>query len=203
MVAAQGRTRLRVGRTTAARDRGCRLALYLAPAALTLRVSRGSRPLPLSEGPSVVLGAVLAGSGLWFFYAGTREFRSFEQMSDTKAGHLMTGGPYRYSRNPQVVGWGWCSSELHSGVAHSMDCCPCSPSSWFIACTSLTRNVTWSASSARSTDVTGQGQPGFSVFLRVVRRMRNTPKEPPVTVKRRRGGTFTQARSPKEEVSAP
>lgn len=79
--------------------------LYLAHAALTLRMSRRSRPLP-SGGLSSALGVVLAGSGLGFFCAGAQEFRSFEQVSGTEAGNLVTGGPYRYSRNPQVVGWG-------------------------------------------------------------------------------------------------
>lgn len=35
-----------------------------------------------------------------------REFRSFEQTSGLEKGELVKSGPYRYSRNPQVVGWG-------------------------------------------------------------------------------------------------
>ena len=54
----------------------------------------------------MLLGGSLVLFGSWFFVASVREFRSFEQMSGTEPGNLVTSGPYRYSRNPQIVGWG-------------------------------------------------------------------------------------------------
>lgn len=82
-------------------------ALYLVHAALTASASlRRRRPLPVGETLSVALGGASVVLGSYLFAAGVREFRSFEQMAGVEQGELVKSGPYRYSRNPQVVGWG-------------------------------------------------------------------------------------------------
>lgn len=81
--------------------------LYVAHLFATLAAAvRSGRPPPLREKPSMVLGVLLALPGTWFYVGAMREFQSFEQLSGTEPGNLVTGGPYRYSRNPQIVGWG-------------------------------------------------------------------------------------------------
>ncbi len=81
--------------------------LYLTHAALTMGTAlRSYRSLPRGKRPSAALEAAAALSGLAFYGAAMREFRSFEQVSGTEAGNLVKTGPYRYSRNPQVIGWG-------------------------------------------------------------------------------------------------
>jgi protein-S-isoprenylcysteine O-methyltransferase Ste14 len=81
--------------------------LYVTHLFITLRAALHSgRTLPLPQKPSIVLGSLLTLFGSRFFVAAVREFRSFEQMSGTEAGNLVKTGPYRYSRNPQIVGWG-------------------------------------------------------------------------------------------------
>ncbi|CAN5624389.1 hypothetical protein BH24ACT21_BH24ACT21_11030 [soil metagenome] len=81
--------------------------LYLIHLFTTLAASwRSTQLLPLPGKPSIALGGLLTLSGVSFFVAAVREFRSFKQMSGTETGNLVTSGPYRYSRNPQVVGWG-------------------------------------------------------------------------------------------------
>lgn len=82
-------------------------ALYALHAGLTLAAARHvGRPLPMVKASAVAMGGALALLGSWFFVWGVREFSTFEQMSGVETGHLVKSGPYRYSRNPQVVGWG-------------------------------------------------------------------------------------------------
>lgn len=81
--------------------------LYLTHAGLTVSASlRPSRPLPVARKTATALGASAAVSGMALSAAAIWEFRSFRQMSALKTGQLVKSGPYRYSRNPQVVGWG-------------------------------------------------------------------------------------------------
>ncbi len=81
--------------------------LYLTHLLTTVVTAlRSTKALPLHRKPSMVLGGVLVLFGVWFFAAAVRKFRSFEQMSGTETGDLVKSGPYRYSRNLQIVGWG-------------------------------------------------------------------------------------------------
>lgn len=80
--------------------------LYIAHLLTTLGAAwRSTQSLPLRGKPSMFLGGSLAIFGSLFFAASVREFRSFGQMSGTETRNLVTSGPYRYSRNPQIVGW--------------------------------------------------------------------------------------------------
>ena len=54
-------------------------------------------------------GAALALLGPRRYRAGERELGSFGQVSGVEKGNLVTNGPYRYSRNPQV------ESSRHTG----------------------------------------------------------------------------------------
>lgn len=81
--------------------------LYLMHVGLTVSASmRPSRPLPVDRKTASAFGASVAVSGLALCAAAIREFRSFRQMSALETGQLVKTGPYRYTRNPQVVGWG-------------------------------------------------------------------------------------------------
>lgn len=51
-------------------------------------------------------GFVLMIVGALFFVAGIREFRTLRRMSGMVTDQLVTSGIYRWSRNPQNVGWG-------------------------------------------------------------------------------------------------
>lgn len=85
---------------------GLAWALYLTHLWLTISASlRPSKRLPVNREIATALGAVVAASGVGLFVAGVREFRSFEQMSGLETGQLVKTGPYRYSRNPQIVRW--------------------------------------------------------------------------------------------------
>ena len=80
-------------------------ALYLAHSCATL--SSALRPRNFSaSGPEMVGGILLSFAGLSFYVASVRRFGSFKQLSGLEAGELVTGGVYRYTRNPQIVGWG-------------------------------------------------------------------------------------------------
>ena len=62
-------------------------------------------PIPLSEVSAHRIGGVLMVSGVALVFAAVWEFRSLARMSGRRTDRLVTSGPYRYSRNPQSVGW--------------------------------------------------------------------------------------------------
>ncbi|UCF38610.1 MAG: isoprenylcysteine carboxylmethyltransferase family protein [Acidobacteriota bacterium] len=60
------------------------------------------------ERPSTVLdfvGVLVGGSGLALCLISVTAFRSVPKTFCIDAGNLTTAGPYRWSRNPQYVGW--------------------------------------------------------------------------------------------------
>lgn len=80
--------------------------LYTAHFAITLAAAATSRwPLPLSPVGARVAGVLLVGVGALLFVGGIVSFRSFRRMSGLDTSRLVTNGAYRWSRNPQNVGW--------------------------------------------------------------------------------------------------
>lgn len=80
--------------------------LYILHAGLTAFAAwRSIWLLPLSELLGTISGSVLVILGVSFFTAGILEFRSFQRMSGQKTNQLVTSGVYRWSRNPQNLGW--------------------------------------------------------------------------------------------------
>ncbi|MFQ6059217.1 MAG: methyltransferase family protein [Anaerolineae bacterium] len=63
-------------------------------------------PFPIGKTVSVAIGGVFLFFGLALSVAGIITFRSFKRMSGLEANKLVTSGIYRWSRNPQNVGWG-------------------------------------------------------------------------------------------------
>ncbi len=82
--------------------------LYTLHALLTIFAAWQSLwPLKVNKLGTVISGFVLTVSGLVIFIAGIIEFRSFKRMSGLRVDKLVTTGVYRWSRNPQNVGWGF------------------------------------------------------------------------------------------------
>lgn len=80
--------------------------LYFLHAGLTVFAAwRSIWPLPISKWLAILTGGILILFGTGFFTTGILEFRSFQRMSGQRTDELVASGVYRWSRNPQNVGW--------------------------------------------------------------------------------------------------
>ncbi len=70
-------------------------------------------PIALPAIPSLVTGGVVSLLGIALFVAGVVSFQSFRRVSGMDVTRLVTSGAYRWTRNPQNLGWGL----LCSGIA--------------------------------------------------------------------------------------
>jgi protein-S-isoprenylcysteine O-methyltransferase Ste14 len=82
-------------------------SIYLSFTALTIAVAwYGVWPLPLNVVPAAFAGAAVVLIGLALLGAGMTKFGSVARMSGRMHGELISAGIYRWSRNPQNLGWG-------------------------------------------------------------------------------------------------
>jgi protein-S-isoprenylcysteine O-methyltransferase Ste14 len=80
--------------------------LYVSHVVVTVCAAVTSRwTIPLDYKIAVVSSIVLIGVGGFLILAGIFSFRSFRRMSGMDTNTLVTTGVYRWSRNPQNVGW--------------------------------------------------------------------------------------------------
>ncbi|USH00148.1 isoprenylcysteine carboxylmethyltransferase family protein [Thermococcus argininiproducens] len=61
--------------------------------------------MPINKTVALAGGITMAVLGVAIMLLGMLEFRSFKKMSGMESSRLITSGIYRYSRNPQYVGW--------------------------------------------------------------------------------------------------
>jgi protein-S-isoprenylcysteine O-methyltransferase Ste14 len=84
-------------------------AMWAGYAAHTLLAARALRRpgarLRLPAGPARVTGTVVAAAGLGICLTGMRRFAGPSELTGTSNRALITTGIYRYSRNPQYVGY--------------------------------------------------------------------------------------------------
>jgi protein-S-isoprenylcysteine O-methyltransferase Ste14 len=81
--------------------------VYLSFTGLAALVAwKGIWPLPLERELAVALGAVILLAGFSVVMAGMAEFGSVRRASGRECPGLVRSGIYRFTRNPQNVGWG-------------------------------------------------------------------------------------------------
>ena len=81
-------------------------ALYGAHAFAVAAATRNrTLPVPAPRRAAFAAGAPLVVAGTAAFAAGVRRFAGPGQVTGTQAGDLVTGGAYKYSRNPQYTGY--------------------------------------------------------------------------------------------------
>ena len=79
---------------------------YTTHTALTVwSLARQHVPLPISRRPAGVAGTALIAAGTGLCVAGLRRFTGVEELTGTRNQMLLTRGVYRYSRNPQYLGY--------------------------------------------------------------------------------------------------
>ena len=80
--------------------------LYAAHLAAVVAVSRhGPQALPLPAAVAAAAGAAAVAAGTGVTAAGMGRFPSVGQLNATGDEELVTGGVYRWTRNPQYLGW--------------------------------------------------------------------------------------------------
>ncbi len=66
----------------------------------------GVWPLPINKIVAGAGGAIIFLSGIIILTAGMGTFGSYDRSAGKDTSKLITGGIYRWSRNPQFIGWG-------------------------------------------------------------------------------------------------
>ncbi len=80
--------------------------VYIAHLVLTLLAAlSGLWPLPINDAMGFVIGCVAILVGVGWFVAGVISFGSLRMMNGRLNDQLVTDGIYRWSRNPQNLGW--------------------------------------------------------------------------------------------------
>lgn len=80
--------------------------LYLLHTWATLSAAFRNERSSMNKSAPLAASGLLMLSGILLYAESVRKFGSLGQLSGLEDGELVTGGVYRYTRNPQIVGWG-------------------------------------------------------------------------------------------------